>query len=279
MARPNVADQVKDAADLLKGKVRGKSKPAFSTDRPRPTNVRLATIQLDPSQPRRNIGDISDLVASISEHGLIQPLVVESIDSKGFRLIAGERRFHACKEAGLDVVPAMVRTVKDQQRLEIQIIENLHRKDLDPFEEAMAYKRLMDEFNLTQEQVAKRVGKSRTRITETLSLNRIPDEVREQCLAPDIAPAKETLFLVARQDGTEKMHAILKAARDGASKDEQRAKARKGEPRTSSEAKKPKQAFKTEHGATVIVQSKTTVLNKKQVIGALEDALDQARGL
>lgn len=278
MARPTVADQVKDAADLLKEKATGKSRPAFSTDRPRPTNVRLATIELDPSQPRKNIGDISDLVASISEHGLIQPLVVESVDSKGFRLIAGERRFHACKEAGLDVVPAIVRTVQDQQRLEIQLIENLHRKDLDPFEEASAYKRLIEEFNLTQEQVAKRVGKSRTRITETLSLNRIPDEVRKECLAPDIPIAKETLFLVARQDDTEKMHALLKAAHDGASKDIQRAKARKGEPRASTE-KKPKQAFSTKHGATVIVQSNSTGLDRKQIVSALTDALDQARHL
>jgi len=276
MARPTVADQVKNAADLLKGKSSGKSRPAFSTDRPRPTNVRLATIELDPSQPRKNIGDISDLVASISEHGLIQPLIVESIDSKGFRLIAGERRFHACKKAGLDVVPAIVRTVQDQQRLEIQIIENLHRKDLDPFEEASAYRRLMEEFNLTQDQVAKRVGKSRTRITETLSLTRIPDEVRDECLASDIPLTRDTLFLVARQDNPKKMQDILKSARDGAPKEIQRAKARKGTPRASME-KKPKQAFTTEHGATVIVQSKTTDLEKKQIVGALEDALHQAR--
>lgn len=277
MARTNRADELKATADLLKRPGAAGASQPFGSDRPRPTNARLANIDLDPNQPRKDPGDISDLVASIREHGLIQPLVIEPVDSTRYRLIAGERRYRACQQAGLDVVPVIVRTVKDQQRLELQLIENLHRKDLDAFEEAAGYQRLADEFNLTQAHVAERMGKSRTHVTQTLSLARIPEEVRAKCQSSDIALSRDTLYLIAKQPTPAKMLEVLQDAQTGRPIEERRARARKGEARETT-PKKPKQVFSTEQNATVIVQSLTTRLTKPQTIEALKEALKKAKG-
>jgi len=275
MARTSVADHVKDAAELLKQRPEGKAAPAFATVRPRPTMVRLETIEVDSLQPRKDIGDISDLVASIRQHGLIQPLVLEALDSKRFRLIAGQRRFRASQEAGLDVVPAIVRTVEDQQRLEIQLIENLHRKDLNPFEEAEGYKRLLDEFNLTHAQVAEAMGKSRTHITQSLSLTKIPEDIRTQCQSSDIALSRDVLYLIAKQRTAARMLEVLQDARSGRTFEERRERARKGKARTD-KAKKPKAVYETRHGATVIVQSLSDTLTPSQTENALKEALRKA---
>ena len=277
MARPSVGSQVKGAVEALLDKSAGKAAPAFASERPRPTNLRLTQVELDPTQPRKDVGDISDLVSSISTHGLINALVVEQVDSKRFRLIAGERRFRACKQAGLKVVPAIVRTVEDQQRLELQLIENLHRKNLDPFEESAGYQRLMEEFSLTQAQVAQSMGKSRTHVTQTLSLASIPEEVRVRCQSSDIPLSRETLYLIAKQSVIEKMLEILQDSQSGRPFEERRQRARKGAARTTT-PKKPKEVYSTNHGVTVIVQSLSEELDREQSIEGLKEALQKAQG-
>jgi len=130
-------------------------------------------------QPRREIaeGDIAELTASIVDRGVLQPIVVRPIE-EGYELVAGERRWRAALAAGLQVVPAVVRTFSDQESLEVALLENLQREDLRPLDRARAYRRLHDEFGVTQEQIASRLRKSQSTIANTLRLLQLPDEVQ-----------------------------------------------------------------------------------------------------
>lgn len=266
--------------DKLKQAAEGGSSLGFDPlagDEARLATIRLTDIEPDPDQPRKNMGDVEGLMASIAQHGIMQPLIVSPLDDTRYRLIAGERRYTAAKALQLKTVPALIRTVKDQNRLQLQLVENLHRKDLDPFEEAFGYQRLLEEFNLTHEQMAEQIGKSRTHITQTLSLTRIPPEVRERCQNSDISLSRDALYLIAKQDSIEKMLDILLGTEAGLSHEERRERARKGEPRpVSTGLKKPKRVFNTKQEASVIVQSTTDRLGHEQTVSALEEALEQA---
>ena len=145
-------------------------------------NIPVGRIMPNPSQPRSHINkdELSELAASISVHGVLQPLIVTYDDGEDmYTLIAGERRLLAAGQAGLDAVPAIVRDVNEQQRLELALIENIQRADLNPLEAAEAYHRLVDEFNLSHEAVADRVGKSRVSVTNKLRLLRLPLKVKQ----------------------------------------------------------------------------------------------------
>lgn len=141
--------------------------------------IEINQIVENPRQPRRDFPtkELEDLIASIKEHGIIQPLVVTQTSGDKFELIAGERRLRASKEAGLKKVPAIVRKASDQEKLELALIENIQRQDLNAYEEALAYRALIDEFNLTQEDAAKRVGKSRSAVANILRLLDLPEEM------------------------------------------------------------------------------------------------------
>lgn len=132
----------------------------------------------NPRQPRHHFSpaDLEDLIASIKEHGILQPLVVTRAGAK-YELIAGERRLRASRTLGLKTVPVIVRDASEQQKLELALIENIQRQDLNALEEAIAYKALVDEFNLTQEDVGKRVGKSRSNVANILRLLELPEEM------------------------------------------------------------------------------------------------------
>lgn len=143
-------------------------------------NIKLDQISADPEQPRRNFDDmaLSELAASIKEHGILQPIVVTP-HAGGYVIVAGERRYRAAKMAGLDKVPALVRTLTNQHKLELSLIENIQRRDLNVLETATAYLKLRDQFNLTLEQIGQRVsGKSVSAISNTLRLLRLPESVR-----------------------------------------------------------------------------------------------------
>jgi ParB family transcriptional regulator, chromosome partitioning protein len=139
-------------------------------------------------QPRGYFDDkkLEELVTSIEEHGVLQPVVVQKADS-GYELIVGERRWRASKKLGLKKIPAVIREVSDAQSLEIAIIENIHRQDLNPIEEAEAYARLANEFALTQEMVAKKVGKSRTAVANTLRLLKLSRNIKEDLISEKIS--------------------------------------------------------------------------------------------
>jgi ParB family chromosome partitioning protein len=141
----------------------------------------VAAIQPNPMQPRTHLDPeaLAELAASIDEHGLIQPLIVSQLGPEQYQIIAGERRWQAARMAGLVTVPVIVKEATPQQALELALVENIQRADLNPLEEASAFQQLVDEFGLTQEQVAGRVGKSRVAVTNTMRLLRLPVEVKQ----------------------------------------------------------------------------------------------------
>ncbi|HHT04869.1 MAG TPA: ParB/RepB/Spo0J family partition protein [Hydrogenispora sp.] len=142
--------------------------------------ISIEDIETNPYQPRRHFDpeSLQELAASIKEHGVLQPLLVRKKDP-GYQLIAGERRLRAAKQAGLSTVPVVVKALDDRTVMEIALVENLQREDLNPLEEAEAYQRLITEFNLTQEEVAKAVGKSRPAIANTLRLLNLPEPIQQ----------------------------------------------------------------------------------------------------
>jgi ParB family chromosome partitioning protein len=158
----------------------------------------IVEISPNPMQPRSTFDQIelSELATSIREHGLIQPLIVTKTES-GYTLVAGERRWRAAQLAGLDIVPVIVKEATPQEMLELALIENIQREDLNAIEEAQAYRQLMDEFDLTQEAVADRVGKGRSTITNLVRLLSLPQEVQQAVLDDQISGthARELLRL------------------------------------------------------------------------------------
>ncbi len=145
--------------------------------------IPTAAIRPNTRQPRRSFPEagIRELAASIREVGILQPLVVRSTDS-GFELIAGERRLRAAREAGLDRVPVLIRHAEDNESMELALIENLQRENLNPLETAAAYQALMEGFGLTKEQLASRLGKSRAAVTNTLRIAQLPDSIQAMLL-------------------------------------------------------------------------------------------------
>ncbi|MBU1907364.1 MAG: ParB/RepB/Spo0J family partition protein [Candidatus Uhrbacteria bacterium] len=142
--------------------------------------VAIHKVHHNPRQPRKNFRpeELQELMASIKKHGILQPLVVSIRDDGEYELIAGERRLRSAKELGMQRVPVITRTVNDQEKLELALIENIQREDLDALEEALAYKALIEEFNLTQDEVAKQVGKSRPTVANTIRLLDLPEVIQ-----------------------------------------------------------------------------------------------------
>lgn len=142
--------------------------------------IPLESIRVNPYQPRKTFNEdsLNELAESIKEHGVIQPIIVKK-SIKGYEIVAGERRFRASKLAGKETIPAIVREFTDEQMMEIAVLENLQRENLNVIEEAEAYLTLMKNLNLTQEKLSKRVGKSRSHITNILGILNLPDEVKK----------------------------------------------------------------------------------------------------
>ncbi len=142
--------------------------------------IPLADIRFNPYQPRTNFSQeaIDELAHSIKEHGVFQPIIVKK-SVKGFQLVAGERRVRACRNLGLETIPAIIRDLTDEQMMEIALLENLQREDLSAIEEAHAYQNLMAKFNITQDNLAKKIGKSRSHITNILGLLKLSPDVQK----------------------------------------------------------------------------------------------------
>ena len=160
-----------------------------STPAPADSFALIDSIIPNPRQPRESMNqdDLQDLANSIREHGILQPLVVSLEPMSGtYTLIAGERRLRAAKLAGLDKVPVIVRSVTEQERLELALIENVQRADLSPLETAEAYNKLANEFNLSHEEIAERVGKGRVAVTNTMRLLKLPEGAKKALAAGEI---------------------------------------------------------------------------------------------
>ncbi len=159
--------------------------------------IPLSEIVPNPEQPRKHFAhqDLEDLVASIKEHGILQPLLVSEKEDGGYELIAGERRFRASQIAQLPTVPALVRPATEQQKLEFALIENIQRQALNPVEEGFAYQRLIDSFGLTQQDVADRVGKSRPVVANTIRLLDLPDVIQKALVDGQLSTGKARALL------------------------------------------------------------------------------------
>ena len=142
--------------------------------------IKISEIRSNPYQPRKIFDEeaLNELASSIKEHGIVQPIIVKK-SIKGYELVAGERRTKAAKIAGLEIVPAIVKDFDDEQMMEIALIENIQRENLNPIEEAMAYDSILKSSNITQDELAKKFGKSRSYITNSLGLLRLPDDTKK----------------------------------------------------------------------------------------------------
>jgi ParB family chromosome partitioning protein len=226
----------------------------------------------NPGQPRIEIGDLSELISSIKQKGVLEPLLVRPSDVGGrFMIISGERRYRASLQAGLTELPCIEMDVDDRDVAEISLIENLQRKDLTPFEEADGLRTLGERFGYTHEEIATKIGKSRTTITEALSISAIPQDIRDLCRRADIT-SKSMLLQIVRQPTDAEMRALVGQIREkGLSRDEAR-NVRQGKVRKDKnfvyKYKGKNQAY------SLVVTFRKSQVEKELIRQALTDALN-----
>ena len=194
--------------------------------------VALDRLEPNPLQPRVDLGDLEELVASIRERGVLEPLLVRPSQVGGrFMIISGERRFRAAREAGLREVPCIELNVDDRAVAEIALIENLQRKDLTPYEEAEGLLALKERFGYTHEDIAKKIGKSRSSVTESLIIAALPDEIKNLCQKANIN-SKSMLLQVSKQSDADSMlQFINRVSEQGMNRDEARKAGKKKQSR------------------------------------------------
>jgi ParB family chromosome partitioning protein len=248
--------------------------------------ISIELIDPNPDQPRVEIGDLSELILSIKERGVLEPLLVTPSALKGrWMIIAGERRWRAARAAGLREVPCIELDVDEQGVAEIALIENMQRKDLTPWEEADGLAALCQRYGYTHEEVAKKVGKSRSTVTEALSLAAIPEEIREECRLADIN-AKSLLLQVIRQPDLDSMRQLIRdIAGKGLTREEVRAskRPRQADEGDSKAKEKGKDASKPylfrydlpEVGARAEIRFEKPIKDNAELISALQRLISQ----
>ena len=236
--------------------------------------VPIDLLDPNPGQPRQLMGDLSELMASIAEKGIIEPLIVRQLGNR-YQIIAGERRYHAAVQVGLREVPVIPREADDAEVMEIALIENLQRKDLTAFEEAEALDQLAQKCRYTHEDMARKLGKSRTSVTESLSLNNMPKEVRNLVGWPTLR-SKSTLLQIVRQSDPEKMLALVQkmAAHGTVTRNDVRAE-------TAKSTAKPKPFVFAFRAPTKTFQLRMSFrkgrVEKSEIIAALENIIQELR--
>jgi len=180
-------------------------------------------IRPNPDQPRKALGDLRELTESIREKGVLEPLLVRFVPREEcYYIISGERRYHAARAAGLREVPAIEKMADDAETLEIALIENIQRKDLTPFEEADGLHRLAEQFDYTHDDVAKKIGRARSSVSETLFLRNIPEPIRKRCIEAGLL-SKSLLLQIAKQPTEKKMlETLARMLQGGLTRDEAR---------------------------------------------------------
>jgi ParB family chromosome partitioning protein len=235
----------------------------------------LEHIVPDPAQPRKHLGDLDGLTESLRSVGLIQPIVVEPCPDETFRILAGERRYTAARALGWKTIPAIVRSQPSHRCLEEQLLENLHRKNLNPFEEAEAFRRLIDEFGLSQHVLGRRLGRSQVSVSETLALLRLPEWLKKDYRTSDTLP-RSLLLAIARQPDERTMRVLWERARHGklTVRAARRFARRKGPRRTDTVGFR--YPIQTE-AALVTVSFSRHRATLEEIVGALEEALEGER--
>jgi len=185
--------------------------------------IPVEQIRPNPDQPRKALGDLRELTESIREKGVLEPLLVRFVPREDcYYIISGERRYHAARAAGLREVPSIEKMADDAETLEIALIENIQRKDLTPFEEADGLQRLAEQFDYTHDDVAKKIGKARSSVSEILMLRTIPDAIRKKCIEHGVL-SKSLLLQIAKQPTEKKMlEMFARILQGGLTRDEAR---------------------------------------------------------
>jgi ParB family chromosome partitioning protein len=232
-------------------------------------------IEPNPDQPRNNVGNLDELTASVREKGVLEPILVRMRDENRYQIISGERRYRAAIAAGLEEIPVIEIDADDKEVLEIALIENIQRKDLTPFEEAEGFQQLQEKFGYTHEKISQVLGKSRSTVTETLTLNGIPDRVRALCRERNISN-KSVLVQIARVGDEAAMERLVEKFASGEiSRDEVRKQTRGAEPQKK--AGRPKNfVFQLKDKALPFSFSMTfkkSEVEREEVIGALKAIL------
>jgi ParB family chromosome partitioning protein len=235
--------------------------------------IPVEEIEPNPDQPRTSVGDLSELARSIESKGVLEPLLVRPLDAGGYQIIAGERRYRAAVAAGLTEVPCIELDVPENEAVELALVENLHRKDLHPFEEAEGYASLQNKYAYTQQQIAEAVGKSRVSVTEALSLLQIPEDLRAECRRADIE-ARSVLLQLARLGDASRMRAAIARVAAGLTRDDLRREKQAGK-----EGKRPKRftfVFKPKGGPFKLNLSfSRSRVEKQELIDTLRHVLRQ----
>ena len=185
--------------------------------------IPVEQIRPNPEQPRKALGDLRELADSIRQKGVLEPLLVRFVPREDcYYIISGERRYHAARAAGLREVPCIEKSADEAETLEISLIENIQRKDLTPFEEADGLQRLAEQFDYSHEELAKKLGKARSSVSETLSLRNIPESLRKKCVENGVT-TKSLLLQIARQPTERKMLELFaRILQSGLTRDEAR---------------------------------------------------------
>lgn len=253
--------------------------------------VPLSMVEPDPNQPRTTMGDLDDLVSSIRDKGVLEPILVrprptdDEREVNGrepiLRIISGERRYRAAQEAGLFEVPVIEMEVSEEEALEIALIENLQRKDLTPFEEAEGYRALSERYEYTHEEIAETVGKSRTVITESLSLLQMPPRVRDTVQALGITSKSVLLEVLKVGDEQEMLELLEEVARQGLNRDDLRRRLRRGRQSGSGTGRRRKPyVFKfraPDKRYNLSLSFRQSEVERQDLIHALEEILQQLR--
>jgi len=237
--------------------------------------IPIEDIDPNPNQPRHAMGDLSELIASIREKGILEPILVRPRGNR-FQIIAGERRFRSAGEAGLAEIPCIVREAPDAEMMELALIENLQRKDLTAFEEADGLLTLKDHYGYTHDAMAEKLGKSRSSITETLSLTAMPEDVRQICRLADIQ-SKSLLLQVVRQPSHPKMVSFIeRLQQEGMTRRDARRIARETKGRTKARPKSYVFRFQPpEKTFTLTVQFRRSQVPREEIVGALQAAIEE----
>jgi ParB family chromosome partitioning protein len=236
--------------------------------------IPLEFVEPNSEQPRTTLGNIEELAASIREKGVLEPILVRTIGPNRYQIISGERRFRAASLAGLDEIPAIELDVDDKEQLEIALIENIQRKDLTAFEEAEGFSVLQQKFGYTHEKISHVIGKSRTTITETLSINEIPDRIRAMCRDAGIAN-KSILVQIARAGDEEAMEDVVRRYAAGElTRDEVRKQTAKPEPKKAGRPKNFTWQVKDKSlPFTVNLSFRKANVEKSEIVSALQELL------
>jgi ParB family chromosome partitioning protein len=238
--------------------------------------IPIEKIRPNPDQPRKFIGDVSELANSIREKGVLEPLLVRYVPREDtFYIISGERRYHASQAAGLHELPCIEKIADDAETLELALIENLQRKDLTPFEEADGLQRLADHFDYTHDHIAKKIGRARSSVTESMSLRVIPEEVRQACVQSGVV-SKSLLLQIARQPTEKKMHEMVQRIISGGLTRDEARRARKEETEPAPRPQPFVFDYKPEDDSFHLrLQFRKSQISEEELAAALREALRQ----